>query len=98
MEGRDQVALELFQKLVRIPSTSHLGPKNGTYKACVELLEAEAKLRGFQTRVVEPVEGKPVLICTKLGSKPELQSILVSLSFFFFFSVLTFPVTAQLAL
>ena len=33
MDDRDARALEFFRALVRIPSTSHLGPTNGTYAA-----------------------------------------------------------------
>ncbi len=78
MEDRDLRALELFRSLIRIPSTSHLGPSSGSYAACIALLESSAKERGLKTRVVEPVSGHPVLVCTKEGTDPSLPSLLLN--------------------
>ena len=75
---RDAATVELFQKFLRIKSTSHLGPKTGSYTACVALLEEEAKARGFETKVHEFVKGKPVLIASKIGTEPELPTILLN--------------------
>ena len=51
--------LQLLQELVRIPSTSHLGPSSGSYAACVALLDKECKERGFKVsgRVYLPEAG-----------------------------------------
>lgn len=78
MKCHDEQSLELFRNLVRIPSISHLGPLNGTYAACVTLLEKEARERGFLTRVHDDVPGKPLLVVTKLGLEPELSSLLLN--------------------
>jgi aminoacylase len=78
MDDRDARALEFFRALVRIPTTSHLGPSSGSYAAAVTLLEKEAKQRGFATRVVEEVPGKPVLIATRVGLEPALPSLLLN--------------------
>ncbi len=78
MDDRDARALEFFRALVRIPSTSHLGPSNGTYAAVVALLEREAQQRGLATRIVEEVPGKPVLIATRVGAEPALPSLLLN--------------------
>ena len=78
MDARDDCAVKLFQDLVRIPSTSHLGASSGSYNACVALLETACKERGFETRIVSMAENKPILIATKTGSDPSLPSLLLN--------------------
>jgi acetylornithine deacetylase/succinyl-diaminopimelate desuccinylase-like protein len=75
---RDDLTVEFFKKLLRIPSTSHEGPTSGTYTACVNLLKAEAEARGMTTRVVEPVAGRPILVATVEGTDPSLPSVLLN--------------------
>ena len=62
----DDVAVALLQEVLRVPTTSHLGPSSGSYAACVAVLERAARERGFTTRVWESTSGKPVLLCTKV--------------------------------
>jgi acetylornithine deacetylase/succinyl-diaminopimelate desuccinylase-like protein len=76
-DQRDEQTLAFFREFLRIPSTSHLGPTSGSYVACVDLLEREAKARGFETARFG-LATKPVLLCTRRGSRPELQSVLLN--------------------
>lgn len=42
--NRDAQAVSFFQELLRVRSTSHLGPSSGSYVAAVAVLEREAKV------------------------------------------------------
>eukprot|EP01097_Dermamoeba_algensis_P003392 TRINITY_DN2373_c0_g1_i1.p1 TRINITY_DN2373_c0_g1~~TRINITY_DN2373_c0_g1_i1.p1 ORF type:complete len:414 (+),score=103.24 TRINITY_DN2373_c0_g1_i1:86-1327(+) len=66
-----------FKEFLRIKSISHEGTA-GSNKQAVNYLEKLSKEFGLQTKVVEPVANKPVLIATKLGTDPSLPSILLS--------------------
>merc|ERR1711991_102301 len=78
MDSRDDAAVKLLQELVRIPSTSHLGPSSGSYAACVALLDKECKERGFKTQTYELIKGKPILLATLEGTDPSLPSLLLN--------------------
>jgi acetylornithine deacetylase/succinyl-diaminopimelate desuccinylase-like protein len=75
---RDQQTLGLFQRFLKVQSTSHSGPSSGSYAQAVALLEEEARKRGFSTSQREMVPGKPILLCSLHGKNESAQSILLN--------------------
>lgn len=70
----DSNAIKLFKTLLQFRTVSAEGPK-GAYQECVAFLETECSKVGMETKVVEPISGKPILIATKVGLEPELPSL-----------------------
>lgn len=72
-------SIDRFRQLLRIPSVSGSGITNGSYQKCSELLQSWMREIGLvNIRAVEYVSGKPVVIGTRLGTCPELPSILLN--------------------
>lgn len=68
-----------FRQLLRIPSISANGPDDGSYRAAIDLLSGWMREIGLSNiKTIEFVPGKPVLIGSVLGAKPELPSILLN--------------------
>ncbi|KNA23621.1 hypothetical protein SOVF_023370 [Spinacia oleracea] len=68
----DEQIISRFQSYLRF-KTAHPNPN---YTAPVSFLISQAHSIGLQTRILEFVSGKPVLIVTWPGSRPDLPSIL----------------------
>lgn len=75
---RDELTIDLFRSVLRIPSTSHAGPSSGSYERIVSVLREAATQRGFETSIHYNVENKPILLCTVRGTHPELKSLLLN--------------------
>lgn len=69
--------VELFQEFLRIKTTCDEGP-SGPYAQAVAWLERLCHRVGLKTQQVEPVKGKPVLLATWSGSKPQLPALLLN--------------------
>ncbi len=75
MAHRDPVAT--FQRFLRIRTVSAEGP-HGTYADAVAYLQSLLVPLGLETTIVEVSPGRPVLIGTWKGSRPELPSLLLN--------------------
>ncbi|PVV02090.1 hypothetical protein BB560_003466 [Smittium megazygosporum] len=51
---------------------------NAAYHECAEFLVNQAKEIGLESKVIEPVKGKPVVILKLPGTNPSLKSIMLS--------------------
>lgn len=71
-EDQQNPIITRFQTYLRF-KTSHPNPN---YTAPVSFLTAQARSIGLQARILEFISGKPVLIITWPGSRPDLPSIL----------------------
>ena len=69
--------VELFRQFLRIRSVSDEGPA-GNYSQAVAWLERFCHKIGLKTQHVEPVKGKPVLLATWHGTKPQLPALLLN--------------------
>lgn len=73
------MSVDRFRELVRIPTISSDGPRNGSYVQAVELLSSWMREIGLSDiRTFEYVVNKPVLIGSWKGRFPELPSILLN--------------------
>lgn len=76
---RQSESILRFQKLLRIPTISSEGPRNGSYIEAVEQLEMWMRDIGMvDVRVHEFVTNKPVLIGSIPGSDPTLPALLLN--------------------
>ena len=62
-----RACLDFFKTLLRFRTVSAEGPRTGAYTACVAWLDAQCRAVGLETRIVTPVEGKPILVATWKG-------------------------------
>ncbi|OMJ26893.1 Aminoacylase-1 [Smittium culicis] len=67
-------SVDRFRQFLRI-NTMHPTPD---YYACAEFLVQQGKEIGLETKTVEPVKGKPVVILKLEGSEPNEKSLLLS--------------------
>ncbi|KAH7404005.1 hypothetical protein KP509_15G005100 [Ceratopteris richardii] len=70
----EDVVLERFREYLRITSV-HPSPD---YAATTRLLLAHASSISLQSRVLEYVEGKPLVLLTWVGREPQLPSVLLN--------------------
>ncbi|KAI5062950.1 hypothetical protein GOP47_0021497 [Adiantum capillus-veneris] len=73
-DGGEEIVLERFREYLRLASV-HPTPD---YAATTRLLLAQASSIGLQSRVLEYVEGKPLLLFTWTGRDPHLPSVLLN--------------------
>jgi len=72
--GREEDSVRLFKEFLRIKTISQEGHK-GPNQEAVNFLRTHLEQLGLQTKVVECIQGKPILIATLLGEQPSLPSI-----------------------
>jgi|EP00505_MAST-04D_sp_SCG-Rhode-Island_P001220 aminoacylase len=70
--------VSFFQDLVRHKTISSEAPTTGAYRECVAFLNDRCQRIGLKTKVIEFVQGKPVLLATRVGMRPELPAILLN--------------------
>lgn len=71
-DGSEDSPIARFQQYLRI-NTAHPNPD---YAPAVAFLQSQAQSIGLQTRILEFVPGKPVVLLTWLGSQPSLPSVM----------------------
>lgn len=70
----DGQSIENFKEYLKIPSVH----PNINYDECVKFLQKLAQNIGLPSEVYCEIEGKPVVIVTWLGTRPELPSIMLN--------------------
>ncbi|KAJ1349748.1 hypothetical protein KIN20_005391 [Parelaphostrongylus tenuis] len=73
MSGEEDIAVTKFREYLRI-NTEHPSPD---YNRCTKFLVDLANELGIQSKIVEPVRGKPFVIMTIPGSQRDLTSIVL---------------------
>ncbi|KAG9451061.1 hypothetical protein H6P81_011026 [Aristolochia fimbriata] len=73
-DSSDHSPVDFFRKYLRI-RTAHPNPD---YSSAISLLSAEARAIGLQSKVLEFVPGKPLLLVTWHGRDPSLPSLLLN--------------------
>lgn len=68
--------LDFFKTLLQFRTVSAEGPETGAYRACVDWLATQCQSAGLTTKICEPIENKPILIASLIGTEPELPSII----------------------
>ena len=78
-EEEKEAAITLFQESIKIDTVSGTGPQGG-YFAFVEWMAAELKSYGIEQCWILPesLPGKPILIATIPGVRPELPQVLLN--------------------
>eukprot|EP01083_Nonionella_stella_P045273 121649_1 len=74
---RNECAVKQFRDFLRIRTISSEGPK-GSYAEAVSFLKALATDYGFQTKTVEIVKNKPILIASWKGKDPKMSSLMLN--------------------
>ena len=67
--------MRLLQQLLRFRTVSFEEAK-GAHAACVLFMQKECNALGLSTEVVSFVPNKPILLATRRGTHPELESVL----------------------
>jgi hypothetical protein len=70
--------VQFFQNLLRFRTVSAEGAHNGAYVACVNFLEAKCRSIGLLTIKVVFAPNKPILLATRLGTRPDLPAVLLN--------------------
>ncbi|CAM9924108.1 unnamed protein product, partial [Heterosigma akashiwo] len=70
--------VQKFVQFLKIRSISGEGPQSGAYKECIDFLLAYSEEIGLDHELVEPVEGKPILILKWEGTDPSLPCIVLN--------------------
>ena len=81
LEG--EASILLFQRLLRIKTTSHSAPDSGAYNECAALLVAELMDAGVEEAHIlkESLTNKPIVVGKVPGLEPELRGILLNSHF-----------------
>ncbi|PVU84882.1 hypothetical protein BB560_007239 [Smittium megazygosporum] len=74
MTGTEPASVTHFRDFLKIRTEQ----PNPAYIECAEFLVNQAKDIGLESKVVEPVKGKPVVILKLPGTNPSLKSVLLS--------------------
>ena len=78
LSADDSRAVSRWRDFMRFRSISGEGVSNGSYRQCVEFLTGLCTEVGLQVETLEPVEGKPIIIATLVGSEPSLGRIVLN--------------------
>jgi aminoacylase len=70
--------LDFFKTLLQFRTVSAEGPVNGAYQACAQWLATQCQSAGLTTKICEPIENKPILIASLVGTEPELPCIILN--------------------
>ncbi|KAI4470851.1 aminoacylase-1 [Holotrichia oblita] len=73
-DEQEQEAIKNFRKYLMIPSVH----PNINYDKCVEFLQEQADDIGLPCDMYTAVQGKPIVIITWLGTRPELPAVMLN--------------------
>jgi aminoacylase len=70
--------VDFFKKLLSFRTVSAEGPTSGAYHECVQWLKGQCETIGLSTKICEPVQNKPILIATLVGTEPDLSCVVLN--------------------
>jgi aminoacylase len=70
--------VQRLQEFIQIKSVSGEGSKNGAYNEASDWLVKRAEAIGLSVEVIEPVENKPIVIMTWVGTQPGLPCVILN--------------------
>jgi aminoacylase len=70
--------VQRLMEFIRIKSISGEGATSGAYMQASDWLVQRAKAVGLDVEVIEPVENKPIVIMTWVGTQPELPCVILN--------------------